>query len=520
MIEAVKNFFKGGFEEIDEVLVKPFLRLSFYQKCFWIILAGIVLYLPYLNTFNATHDEQYTMLMCRFNVFDMIKTISVEDGHPPFSYLYAKLWIEAFGGDIHNILALRFATLFVFLMTAMLGVFPLKRLMGQKVALLWICLVFVLPSSFYLAMNMRMYPLAVFLIAGEFMYAMLFVYKKQKGDLFLFSLFTLVALYTHYYCAILSAVIWFIVLIDLWRARKWRDMIHFLISGFVVAVLFAPWLGAFVLQYQNMKETWYPGEKHTIWAINGAFFSYRYIVQNYYLFCVGFGILCWLLVWEFLLDTKKDKEEHMIVKRATMVFWSIYLIALMLSIFLRPNLAAIYLVIPVGLFYIGIAVTVLHFKKFRKIFLTLFVPVFVMGYSENYLKVHDNAYKNMQQFIAENIPQNSLILYNYTRAQLPIMFYAPQVDRYYVPMKKYLVLLQDEVIAEKENLKNIDKYDKIYHLSSLWNLVEFSDCKAQFTSQYDDISLCFKEMDKQKALSLIKAKQGIRELSFHKTSLW
>ena len=125
----------------------------------------------------------------------------------------------------------------------------------------------------------------------------------------------------------------------------------------------------------------------------------------------------------------------------------------------------------------------------------------------------------MQKFIAEEIPQNSLILYNDTRGHLAMMFYAPQIDIYNVPMQKYLVLFQNEVRVEENHLKNIDQYEKIYHLSSLWDFQEFSDCLKQFNTQYDNKSFCFKEIDKQKAIELINSKKELRELSFHKTSL-
>ena len=520
MFLRIKEFFKGGFEEINEVLVKPFMALSFYQKCFWVILAGLLLYVPYLNGFNASHDEQYTMLICRFDLVKMIKTIAIEDGHPPLSYLYAKLWLWMFGGDIHNILALRYATLFTFLLTALLGVFPIKRLLGEKVALLFVCLVFVMPSSFYLAMNMRMYPLAVFLILGEFIYAMLFVYKPKKFDGLFFGLFSLLALYTHYYCAILSAVIWGIVFIDLLRLKQYQKLIPFFAMGFVVAILFAPWLFAFAWQYQNMKYGWYPEMKHVQNAIDGAFFSYRYIVEAYYKFCTIFGIFCWLLVFEFLFDTKKEKLEHVIVKRATIVFWSIYLVALLLSLFMRPNLAAIYLVIPVGIFYVGIAVSFLHFKQFRKIFLSLFLVVFVMGYNETRLKVQDDAYEKLQNYLKEELPQNSLVLYNDTRGHLMMLFYAPQRDIYYTPIEKYLVLMQDEMKEEEKYLEKIENYDKIYYLLSVWDLFEYSNCDKQFIGQYDGISYCFRELSKKQALDQINKRKMLREMSFHKTSLW
>lgn len=502
MFSVVKDFFKGGFEEINEVFIKPFLHLSFYKKCFLIILAGLVLYLPYMNTANASHDEQYTILLCHFDILKMIKTIIAEDGHPPFSYLYAKLWIELFGGDVHHILALRCATLFMFFLTALLGVFPLKRLLGEKVSLAFICFVFVLPASFYLAMNMRMYPLAVFLMAGEFIYAMLVVYKPQKGDFLKFALFSLFALYTHYYCVILSVVIWTIVFIDLLRLKKYHDLISFFIGGLCVALLFVPWFFVFLFQYQNIKDLWFPKVGHVFMAIDGALFSYHYVSRGYYKFLCFFGILCWLFVFEFLFDVKKEKLEHIVIKRATVVFWSIYLITLALSLFLRPSLTARYLVIPIAIFYMGIAVSFVHFKKFRLIFLSLFVIVFIMGYNETRLKAQDKNYQQMQTYLREDIPQNSLILYDHSRAHLALMFYAPEKNIYKALRKKDLELFREKAKQEEKYLENLKKYDKIYYMLSLWDFVEDSNCQAQWISKYDNVSYCLKEISADTAKSI------------------
>lgn len=519
MFEAIKKFFITGFEQINEVIIRPLSKLSFYQKCFLIIVAGLLLYVPYINGYNATHDEKYTLLMCRFDVLKMIKIIAVEDGHPPLSYLYSKFWIWLFGADIHHIFALRIATLFVFLLTALLGVFPLKRLLGEKAALLWTLLVFILPSSFYLAMNMRMYPLAVFVLSGEFMYAMLFVYKQQKYDLLRFFIFSILALYTHYYCVILTAVIWFVVLFDLIRLKERKKIIKLLAFGVLTAILYLPWLFAFLLQYQNMKDMWAVKKGYSYAAIYGALFSYVNFLKIYHEVCLLVGVFCWILAFEFLLDGKKKSFEHVIAKRAVMVFWSIYVIAFVLSFVLRPTLFAGYLVIPVGLFYMAIALSFLHFKKFRPLFYVLIPMAFIMGYSESYLKVKDDGYIKAKTYIQEKLPKNSLVLYRSGTEHLLMMFEGPEVDIYYIPIQRYIVLFQDEVMAEDAHIENLDQYDHFYTLTSLFDFEDYIDCEAEFRSEYDQINYCFKPVSKEEARRVIARTKQTRKDSFHEKSL-
>ena len=519
MLKAIKNFFIDGIEELNEVIIKPFSKLSFYKKSFLIILAGLLLYIPYLTGFNATHDEKYTLLMCRFDILKMIKIIAIEDGHPPLSYLYAKFWIWLFGADIHHIIALRVATLFTFFLTALIGVFPLKRLLGEKAALCWIILIFILPSSFYLAINMRMYPLAVFAIGGEFTYAMLFVYKPKKYDLLRFVAFTLFALYTHYYCVILSAVIWLTVFIDFINLKEYKKILKLIGAGIFVSLIYTPWLFAYTLQYQNMKNLWFIKKQYSSWAIEGALFAYTNFLEIYHKICLLLGVFCWILSFEFLLDTKKDNFEHIIAKRALLTFWSIYIIAFILSIVMRPTLLAAYMIVPVSLFYIVIALSVMHFKKFRPLFYIFTFAAFIIGYTETYAKVQDKEYIRLQSYIREDLPPNSIVLYRYSLDHLLMMFSGPNIDIYYTPAHKHIILFQDAVQKESKHLQNIDKYDHFYTLTSMYDPLEYSRCTAQFTTAYDQISYCFTEIPQQEALRIIKRTTPTLQGSFHKRSL-
>ena len=269
-----------------------------------------------------------------------------------------------------------------------------------------------------------------------------------------------------------------------------------------------------------MKENWFVNINHISSAIDGAFFSYKYVLDIYYKLCLFFGIFCWILVFEFLLDASKEKFERKIAKRATITFWSIYIIAFILSVFLRPNLCATYMVIPVGIFYIALTLGFLHFKKFRLMFILFFAPIFIVGYSEYRLKVQDEEYKHITSYIQNNIPSNTLLLYQDTWDHLLLMYDAQKFDKYYTPVHKYMILFQDEVQKEDENIKKIDTYEHFYTVTSLYNLIEFSHCTKQFTSLYDNVSYCFKEVSKKEALTAIEKTKKTRESSFHQTKVW
>lgn len=500
-----------------EVLVKPFLRLSFYKKCFLLILTGLALYVPYLNGFNSIHDEQYTLVLSRYDVISMIKIIATEDGHPPLHYLYAKLWISLFGSPENSILALRVSALFCFLMTALLGVFPLRRLLGEKTAITWICLIFLMPSAYMLAMNMRMYPLALFLTTGVFIYGMLAVYKNQKYDWFLFSLFTLLSLYTHYYCAILCTVIWLIVFIDLLRLKKYEQLVPFFISGTIVALLFIPWVLALYWQYQSSGKIWWADFRHVKKALmDGVFMVYDDIAEKYYYQNLCLGIFCWVLVILFLFGAQKNEKEHIIGKRAIIAYLGVLLIAFLISIILFPILIDRYLVIVAGLFYICVAVSFLYYQRLQWLFVCLLMLSFVYGYSENYLSVQAEGYRELQTYLQTEMPKKSLVLYHHSRGHLMMSFYGKNTDIYFAPVDIAIVLLQDEVRKEERYLANLENYDNIYYLFSLWNSPKYGGCDKSFTSRYDHVTHCFIKISRKKALNYIKNTGKLRNFLLQK----
>ena len=507
----LEKFFTVGLEKLHDIFVKPFVSLPYYKKCFWLILAGLLLYIPYLNGYNSNHDEQYALIVSRYSLADLIKTILAEDTSPPLSYLYNKFWILLFNNPSYDILALRIGTLFCFLATALLGVFPLKRLLGEKTALIFICLVFLMPSAYYLAINIRMYPLAVFLISGTFLYGMLLVYKPQKYDWLLFSVFSLLALYTHLYCAILCVIIWLVVLADLLRLKKYQQLVPFFISGGIVAILFAPWVLAFYLQCQNNKDAWWGDISYVKKALMGTLMLYESCSENYYFQSLIFGDFCWVLLILFLFGAKKDKLEHIIAKRAIIIYLSLILIAFLITVTLLPILFDRYLLVCIGLFYISVAVSFVYFKKLRLLFLCLLLFVFVFGYRENYLRAQDKGYKELQTFLLKEMPQNSLVLYHHGRGHLMMEFYAPNTDIYFVPMNIYHVLLQDRAKKEVEHLADLSKYDNIYYLLTLYKASHFDKCDKLFTNGYDNITQCFIKISKEEALKYIENTKSLRE---------
>ena len=169
--------------------------------------------------------------------------------------------------------------------------------------------------------------------------------------------------------------------------------------------------------------------------------------------------------------------------------------------------------IPAGLLYLSISVSFVHFKKYRKMFLLFFFPIFLVGYSEFYYKANDENLGLMKKYIEEHMSEDTLVLYDHTRGHLNMMFYGKDVKLYSTLYTNNLVLYKDEVIKEENNIKDLSKYKDIYHLSILWWDNEFGKCDVQFIEKYSGKLCCFNKIDAKQAEKIIEKKKSFRTLS-------
>ena len=483
-------------------------KLSFFKKAFFISFCGIIFLFPLLNFFATEHDEQYTMLLFQYSWKDMLKIIMSEDGHPPLSYIYQRLWSL---GTWNNIFMLHMSSLFVLLMMVLLGCYPIRRLCGDKVALIFIFLTFAMPSSFRMASNMRMYPLAVFFITGVFVYSQNILLKYRKSDWIFLTLFSILGMYTYYYCVIYSAIIWLLLLYNLIISKQYKQLKNFFISGTCVALLYLPWLYVFFSQFNYMKEVWYPSIQNTVESLDGLLLMfYVHDSKNVgYLVKVSTNVLsvyAWLLIIQAATD-KKNSKNHTIIKNFLLMSIIFWVLGFTISLMIRPILHLRYLIVQIGTMYLALACAYINFKQFRKLFLGILLLAFILNYSQYREYAKDESYQKFQYQIRKNIPKDSLVIYNNSSGKMAMKYYLPEYKTAYVPLIHDIVLLQDRVVAEKKNLKNLRKYKNIYYLSPL---IPGMSCDEFIGNTfYIPYTFCLSKLTVIEAKDIIKQSQEI-----------
>lgn len=166
------------------------------------------------------------------------------DVHPPLYYLALKVWVSAFGVSA---VAMRSLSV-LFGMLALLLAHQLTRgwlAPGPRACvLLWLA---VTPSLIYFAQEARMYPAATAAALGCCL-----AYRRslesgfsRPGPLAALVAAFAVALYVHYYTALVIAALWVHLLLTARAPAVWRRWIA---AHAVIALLYLPWASTAIAQ--------------------------------------------------------------------------------------------------------------------------------------------------------------------------------------------------------------------------------------------------------------------------------
>lgn len=160
-----------------------------------IFVLAAVFYLLRLGFSDLWIDEVYTKSMLDGSLPDFFSSFK-NDLHPPLYYLGLRFFTALFG---LNPATLRLFSVVGVLATILLGYFAGQRIFGKQGALYFCLILISVPMLAAYSHQARMYTWAAFSVTGVFIYSYLFMTTGKNRDLVLLFVFTVIAMYIHYY---------------------------------------------------------------------------------------------------------------------------------------------------------------------------------------------------------------------------------------------------------------------------------------------------------------------------------
>jgi len=376
---------------------------------FWIAFTiAIVFYSINIGLSDLWSDETYTKSMLSGTLSDFYAKFK-NDLHPPLYYLGLRMYTGIFG---LSTMSLRSFSVVGVLATLCLAYFVGQRIFGKRGAL-YLCLMLIsIPMLAVYSHQARMYTWATFSITGVFIYSYLFIKTGTTRDLVLLLIFTLAAIYTHYYsliAAFIANVFVFFQLV-LTKNRKWHN--H-LISLLIAFILFLPWLSMFIVQIKRVQGAFWAPEV-SLTTIVSCFtipFTEQFRTTP---FSKSLTILMYsLIVLTIILSFKKSFSEYRLALWLSLViFIGTLIIAMIISLFSQPILFSRYIAVIVTMLIIPIAIflTVIKIKWLKiiliPVILFLGIRISVSAFAFSY-----GPYKQTIDYITKTYPEIDKILH-------------------------------------------------------------------------------------------------------------
>jgi 4-amino-4-deoxy-L-arabinose transferase-like glycosyltransferase len=353
-------------------------------------------------------DEIYTKSMLEGSLSDFYTKFN-NDLHPPLYYLVLKLFTALFG---LNPITLRLFSVIGVLSTILLGYFAGQRIFGKQGALYFCLMLISLPMLAVYSHQARMYTWAAFSITGVFIYSYLFIKSRKNHDLLLLFIFTMIAMYIHYYSMVAALVANMYVFMHLLRTKN-KKWVHHLLSCLSAVLLFLPWLPMFIIQVKRVQHAyWVPDVSLT------TIFHCFAIPFTEQFWTTGYSISMVILIYGFIFftifksRTKSFSEYRLLLWLSMFIFIGTLLVAMIISLFSQSILFSRYVVPIVTMLVIPptILLVQIKFKWLKMILISLIlflgirisIPAFYFSYGP---------YKQTIEYIAITYPEIHKILH-------------------------------------------------------------------------------------------------------------
>jgi len=205
-------------------------------------LLGILFFAFALRLFNLSNllmwgDEGFSVFSASRDLLTITLDTTTIDPHPPLYYFLLHFYLPLAG---QSELAIRFFSVFFGTATIPLAWVIGKRMYDARIGMLAASLVALAPFAVHYSQEVRMYALAIFLVAlGLYFFARLFT-RESRRDWLGYAAAMFLALYTLYHTALIFLAIG-LVLLGLFKTRR-AFVIRWFGVSFGIVATFLPWL--------------------------------------------------------------------------------------------------------------------------------------------------------------------------------------------------------------------------------------------------------------------------------------
>ena len=403
-------------------------------------------------------NELFTLTLINFPISDILHILGGET-NPPLYFLLLK-GLSKLANDFA---ILKVFSIIPYAIVLILSTFKLRKDYGWLTAGLFAFAIAIMSEFFMTYSILRPYSWAMLFTLLSFIFFKDIIKTGDKISFILFTLFSVLASYTHYYGLITAIVLYLILLIHILTHN--RDKIKYLAISIIAGiVLYAPWMPTLVKLLQSMNPL---GELTTDSIIQSlAHFAYSGDTL--------FSIITLLILAVILMIYLREKDgDRTYVLYGVAAYFATIALIILISIVIKPVFATRGLVVASAILWLAISIMVGKLQNRRMLLISLcFVVLLLISGIGTMAVTSNDAYQNglaqteaLDKIIEDS---NSTIIITNPGLAMYLLDFADQSDMYCVN--------QDYIYGE-----NINRLHEIFDFKNIGK-----DEIANFTANNSD----------------------------------
>lgn len=348
-------------------MFKEYRNVHIYLGKFLFIISIVALLALIFNPLNSVlfHvDEYFTLGLIKYPLIHGI-LITAADVHPPLYYILLKVCVKLFSiFNFNNPLFIsKIITVVPYLFILLFAGTKVRNEYNWLTAGLFTFSLFSMSNFFISYLTIRMYSWVILFLVLSFIYLKDVITRADLKSWTLFTLFTLLGAYTHYYCAFSSVVLYFIVLLYFIYDDNFtkEDIKKWLVSAFVLIIGYLPW--AYILLNQVIKVTqhfWIPPIDFNVFL--KLLSCYANSTSEIFTITSIIFIIALLIIAILNIKQNNDPENNYILIGMLVFLFSVIL-GVIVSILSQPILLERYLLPACAVFWFATSILIGKLKR-------------------------------------------------------------------------------------------------------------------------------------------------------------
>lgn len=367
-------------------------------------------------------DEGYSITLVRGSMSEIVQGAAADE-HPPLFHLILKV-AEMIGGE--NLAVYRFVTVLATAINLLwLGATEIRRRWGDKISLFYILLFGLSYSTMERSTVVRMYSWGCLFVTAAVLFLYFYYENRRKKDFVLTVLFTLAAMYTHYYAAMAVFTTWALMFVFV-LVKDRKRIKEILFAGILIVLGFAPWLKAFLGQLGRVAEDFWISEFDWEEWRNAPALLMECDLE-------GLGVAFYVLMLIILVVACMRKNWTALYLAAIMI--GTMLLGAAISVWVTPIWQARYPYNVWGVFALAIALVIGEGNELRRLVPQgcAVVLLCIMGYFSTQTLLNSQVLTSTSEewatFVDENVLEGDCVIADDPGEHRFIyMYYMPQAD--------------------------------------------------------------------------------------------